>query len=450
MKINKYIAILMFAIFASCNTENINTDEHEHEHGEEGVVKLNKEQQKALDLKIGSFEMRNLTTIVKINGQLEVAPQDKADITTLIGGTVREIKVFYGDKVKKGQVLAILEHPDFISLQEEFAEVANDLEYLEQNYKRQKHLIETKATSDQDFQKSKSEYFTKKARYQGLKSRLLLLNLSPEKVKQGEITNLISLISPISGYVNSLNIKLGSFVSTKDILLEVVDNNAIHADFMVYEKDVHFLKIGQKIHFTVSNKNQTEYTATIFAIGKQFEKDTRAVHIHSEIDDKIDGLIPGMYITGHLHTDKNYVKTLPNDAIVTEGDKSYIFIVDNDEHDEHEGNNHEAEDEQSHEGHNHDISEENHEGHNHESDEHAEHKEEHNHEADEHDHEGSEHVEEKEILRLKMVEVIVGSSDDAYTEVRLLEELPTNTKVAINSAYYLLSDLKKEETEHEH
>ncbi len=418
MKINKYIAILMFAIFASCNTENINTDEHEHEHehGEEGVVKLNKEQQKALNLKIGSFEMRNLTTIVKINGQLEVAPQDKADITTLIGGTVQQIKVFYGDKVKKGQILAVLEHPDFISLQEEFAEVANDLEYLEQSYKRQKHLIETKATSDQDFQKAKSDYFTKKARYQGLKSRLLLLNLSPSKVKQGEITNLISLISPISGYINSINIKLGSFVSTQDVLFEVVNNNAIHADFLVYEKDIHYLNIGQKIHFTVSNKAKKEYTATIFAIGKKIEEDTRAVPIHSNIDNKTEDLIPGMYITGHLHTDTNYVKALPNDAVVSDGIKSYIFIVDNDKHEEH---NHKTENNDEREEHSHEV-------HNHKN------------------------IKEFDSIKLKMTEVIIGQSDDAYTQISLLKELPKDTKIVLNSAYYLLSDLKKEETEHEH
>jgi len=418
MKINKYIAILMFAIFASCNTENINTDEHEHEHehGEEGVVKLNKEQQKALNLKIGSFEMRNLTTIVKINGQLEVAPQDKADITTLIGGTVQQIKVFYGDKVKKGQILAVLEHPDFISLQEEFAEVANDLEYLEQSYKRQKHLIETKATSDQDFQKAKSDYFTKKARYQGLKSRLLLLNLSPSKVKQGEITNLISLISPISGYINSINIKLGSFVSTQDVLFEVVNNNAIHADFLVYEKDIHYLNIGQKIHFTVSNKAKKEYTATIFAIGKKIEEDTRAVPIHSNIDNKTEDLIPGMYITGHLHTDTNYVKALPNDAVVSDGIKSYIFIVDNDKHEEY---NHKTENNDEREEHSHEV-------HNHKN------------------------IKEFDSIKLKMTEVIIGQSDDAYTQISLLKELPKDTKIVLNSAYYLLSDLKKEETEHEH
>ena len=469
MKKKIYIALISLAMLVSCQTENKdNHDEHNHdEHGEEGVVSLNKNQQEALKLEVGGFEMRNLTTVVKINGQLEVSPENRADITTLIGGTVKEIKVFYGDKIRKGQVLAILEHPDFISLQEEFAEIANNLEYKEEDYNRQKELQKTNATAKKEFQKARADYYTTKARYEGLKSRLLLLNLSPEKVKQGEITNLISIISPINGYVNKINVKLGSFVSTQDVLFGITDNNAIHADFMVYENDVHLLKMGQKIHFTVANRPNEEFTANIFAIGKEFDSNTRAVHIHTNVNENTDGLIPGMYITGHLHTDGNYVKTLPNDAIVKEGTKSYIFVVDNhNSHikDNHESHNHKAEDEDSHNSHNHEreehnveITEHNHEHnenghdshneHNHEIEENN-HQEEHHHESEEHQH--SQNAGLPEIISLKMVEVIVGQSDDGYTEVTLRDSLPKDVIIALNSAYYLLSDLKKEETEHEH
>src|SRR5690606_38621962 len=97
---------------------------------------------------------------------------------------------------------------------------------------------------------------------------------------------------------------------------------------MVYENDVHLLKNGQKVDFTVSNRPGEELSATIFAIGKEFEPNTRAVHIHARLDKNPGNLIPGMYVSGHIHTDENYTRTLPNDAVVTEGTKSYIFILD--------------------------------------------------------------------------------------------------------------------------
>ena len=321
----------------SCNTKNKTpgeSEEHE-EHGPEGVVLLNENQREALNLKLGTFQMRNLTTVVKTNGQLEVPPSASADITAVIGGNVKEIKVFHGDRVINGQLLAILEHPDYIALQENFAEVANRLEFLEQEFERQKELFENNVGAGRDFQQAKAEYNTEKAKYEGLKSRMQLLNLSPEKVMKGEISNTININSPINGFVNEVNIKVGSYVDAKDILLEITDNTAIHADFMVYEKDVHLVKEGQKVHFTVSNRPDEELTATVFAIGKEFEANSRAVHIHADIDEKVSGLISGMYISGHLHTDEKFTRTLPNDAIVTEGTKSYIFIQVNEALEEH-------------------------------------------------------------------------------------------------------------------
>ncbi len=434
------LVLMLFLVVTSCETDKNKGKEYEEEHakhGVEGVVELNEQQRDALNLTLGSFQMRNLTTVVKVNGELAIAPENKAEITTLIGGNIKEIKVFHGDKVRKGQVLAVLEHPDFISLQESYAEFASSLEYLEQDYLSQKDLYERNAGSNKDYQKAKADYFIAKARYQGLHSRLLLLNLSPEDVRNGKISNVISLYSPINGFVNKINVKLGSYVGPEDKLFEITDNSAIHADFMIYEKDVHLIKMGQLIHFTVANRPEEEFTATIFAIGKEFEANSRSVQIHAQINEDVKELYPGMYISGHLHIDKKLTTTLPDDAIVTEGTKSFIFVQVDSEKDEHQ---HEAEG-SGHEGHNHEL--ENHDGHNHEAEEVSH--EGHNHEVEE-----SNHEKHSDKMAFKMVEVMTGSKDDGYTEVKLIEPLPENTKIVMNAAYYLLADMKKEETEHEH
>jgi len=383
MKKNIYLVLIamLSVTVMSCNTKNKEAQE-EQEHSKEGIVVLSKKQQKYLNLEIGNFKMRNLTTVIKINGVMEVPPKSRASATAIIGGNVKKINVFQGDKVQKGQTLAVLEHPDYISLQEEFATIANSLDYLKQEYERQKKLFDNNVGTGKNYQKAKSDYNIAKVKYEGLKSRLLLLGLSPNNVKEGKISNTINIIAPISGYVNEVNIKIGEYTDAKTELFGLADNAKLHADFKIYEKDVHLLDIGQKIHFTVANRTDKEYDATIFAIGKEFNRNSRSVNIHAKIKENAEGLISGMYISGHLHTDKNYVKTLPNDAIVTEGTKSFIFIVDG------------------------------------ENDENTE---------------------------FKMLEIIKGQSDDGFTQVHLLEELPKNTQIVLNKAYYLLSDMNKDE-----
>jgi len=413
MKSKIFIAFIAFATLMSCNVQNNSEHEEEEneEHGPEGLVILSEKQRDALKLELGSFQQRNLTTLVKTNGELEVPPSSIADITAIIGGNVKEIRVFHGDKVKKGQVLAVLEHPDYISLQEEFSEIANKLEFLEKEYNRQKELFENNVGAGKDYQQVKSEYNTAKSRYEGLKSRLHLLNLSPENVKNGSISNTIRIISPINGYVNEININVGTYVDSKDKLMEVVDNNRIHADFLVFENDVHRIKVGQIVDFTVSNKPGEELSAKIFAIGKEFEANSRAVHIHAHLLKMQTGLIPGMYISGHIHTDKNYTQALPDNAIVTEGTKSFIFVLDQEALEEYKE---EMEENESNE--------------------------------EEHEEEGEEEIEiGEDAMAFRMVEVVTGQKDGGYTEVKLLDSLPENTQIVMNAAYYLLSDLKKGE-----
>lgn len=394
MKLYILMIAVLSAIFTSCGNgtnKQASDEQHEtHREAPEGVVVLNKQQRKVLALELGTFKMRNLTTVVKTNGQLEVPPAASADVSTIIGGNVKEIKVFDGDKVQQGQVLALLEHPDYITIQEDFAKSANRLQFLELEYNRQKELFDNKVGSGKDFQQIQSDFNTEKAKFEGLKARLNLLHISVDDAKNGIIVSTSPIVSPISGYVNDVKIKLGTYVNAEDKLFNITDNRRVHADFLVYEKDAGLLKLGQKIDFTVANQ-QGELSAKIFAIGKKFEPNVRAVHIHAQLDSVPQGLIPGMYVSGHIHTNDSYVQTLPNDAIVSEGTQSYIFVLDKELATPH------APDAQT----------------------------------------------------FKMVEVVVGKEDEGYTEVKLLTPLPDDTQIVLNAAYYLMADLKKEETEHE-
>jgi len=387
----RYIIILILALgIISCkNThEEVHTDAHnENEHEKEEVVLLSKEQIEALNLKTGFMQKRNLTTVVKLNGQLEVPSSSKADITSSMGGNIKEIKVFHGDMVKKGQIVAVLEHPDFVALQEDFAQEASNLQFLESEFERQKTLYDNNVASGKEFQKIKAQYNSAKAKVNGLKARLKLLNISPQKVLDGKFSTSINIISPISGYVSEIKVNTGSYLDANESIMVITDNTQIHADFLVYENDVQFVKKGQLIHFEVANQAEKEYIASIFAIGMEFEENTRAVHIHAKVEDP-QGLIPGMYISGHLHTDKNYVNTIPDEAIVSEGSKAYVFIV----------------------------IDENKDG----------------------------------ISSFKKEEVIPGLSEGGFTEIKFSSALKPETKIAINSAYYLFSDLNKESTEHNH
>src|SRR5690606_27471665 len=158
-----------------------------------------------------------------------------------------------GSKVQKGQTLAILEHPDFIKLQQEYVDTKNSLSYLQKEYERQKELADNDAGTGKMYQRAENEYNGGKARINSLVSQLKVLNVNINQLNRGKITASIILKSPITGYVGHIKANTGAYAEPNTPLFEIIDNSQIHCDLLVYEKDIFKVKEGQKIHFTITN-----------------------------------------------------------------------------------------------------------------------------------------------------------------------------------------------------
>jgi len=391
------------------------------EHGEEGTVSLTERQMDAIGLKMVRIERRNLNIGVQVTGKLELAPQDIADISPIMGGVVKSISVIEGDKVTKGQLLATLEHPDFIQLQQDFINGTNTLAYLEKDYNRQKKLYEEKIGSGKEFQKISAEYNNKKSLVKALKIKLTMLGLNTKEIANGKIYSVVTVTSPMNGIVSLVETNVGAYVEPLTKLFEVVNNDKLHADFRVYEKDISSVSVGQKIFFTTTSHSE-EFEGEIFAISPVFEENPRALHVHATIENEKKNLIPGMYIQGRIIAKNTLTTALPEHAVVTQEEKTYIFVkIKGKKHDH---------------GHEETANTKEHE--------HGEHTEKKG--KDEHGHSG--HEEGK--WTFKMTEVIVGASNGDYIEVKLLKPLSNGTEIAGNGAYYLLAEMGKGETEHSH
>lgn len=114
-------------------------------------------------------------------------PQNEAAVTAIIGANITSIKVIEGDKVRKGQVLAYLSHPDLIKLQTDYINSWNQLQYLEKEYQRQKKLYEEKVGSGKEFQKIQADYQSMKGTVKGYEAQLKLMGLNLDKMLKGEL-----------------------------------------------------------------------------------------------------------------------------------------------------------------------------------------------------------------------------------------------------------------------
>jgi len=427
--INKTIGLLFLGLlFTACGSgETINEhngeEEHGHEEGGENTVAISQLQIKSIDLNLVELEEKNMSPSVHVNGTLEIPPQHKADISPIMGGIVKQIYVIEGDRVKKGQVLATLQHPDFIQLQNDYNTNINNFEYTEKEYFRQQKLNKEKVTSDKSFQKITAEYKNLKATVAAQKIKLQLLGLNVKSIEEGKIYASINITSPFNGFVSAVETNIGNYAAPLSRLFEIVNSDEMHADFMVYEKDINDIAIGQTVYFSTSSMT-SEFSGKIHNISPVFETDPKALHVHVDIDETESKLIPGMYISGRIIIDDAPTTALPDHAVVQDQGKSYIFVQTTAKKDAHDhGNGHGDDD-----GHGHDEKPaKKDDGHGH---------------GDSNGHD--------EGYAFEKIEVIEGISVNGYTEIKLLTPLKPHAKIAGNGAYFLLAEMGKGETEHEH
>lgn len=432
--LNIYFAAILLALFlTSCGTEP-EPEVHAHEETENAptdMVHLVQDQMDVMNIELGTFKEVNLKTTIKANGQLELPPQNKASVSALMRGRVSSVSVVEGDKVKKGQVLARLEHPEFIILQKEYLEKTASIKFLKQDFDRKKELLADSITAVKTYQEADAKYNTAKAEISGLEAQLKLLGIGLEQLKQGKVVSSVPVTSPISGYVRLVKINMGMSVQPEQEMFEIVDNEHIHIDLRVYEKDIDKLEEGQKVHFSLTTKPNEVLEGKIFAIGKAFENDPKAVIVHAEIDNKTGNLLPGMYVDARIETDLSKVRALPNEAIVEDGGLSYIFVRETegaspDSHDDGDSQGHDHGEGHDHDdGHGHDEGEGEGEG-----------------DKDDGDHGGE--------FLFRKIEVNTGAKDIGFVEVVPAQKIPESPTIVIKGAYYLMAELKKGEGGEEH
>src|SRR5690606_19055847 len=161
-----------------------------------------------------------------------------------------------------------------------------------------------------------------------LESQLRQLGVNPSRIREGDFYDQMPVISPIDGSVVKVAVKTGQYVQPQTNILEIVNTDHIHADLMVFEKDVHKVKKGQRVRFRVETLPEDELFAEIYSVGKTFEQSPKAVHVHAEIENKKGNLIPGMYIKGEILLDSVETLALPESAIVREEDHFLAFIAE--------------------------------------------------------------------------------------------------------------------------
>ena len=304
---------------------NKNADEALSAPENTNSVTLTDAQIKNAGIITGEVTRKEISTILKLNGIVDVPPQNMVSISAPLGGYLKSTTLLPGMHITKGDVIAVMEDQQYIQLQQDYLTAKARIGFLENEYHRQKDLNSSQASSDKVFQQAEADYRSQQVLMAALAEKLRLAGINVDQLNEKNISRSVNIYSPINGYVSKVDVNIGKYVSPTEVLFELVNPADIHLALKVFEKDLDKLFIGQKLVAYTNNDPGKKYPCEILLIGKDLtiERNTD-VHCHFETYDK--SLIPGTYMNAEIEVKKNDAYTLPEDAVVRFENKNYVFI----------------------------------------------------------------------------------------------------------------------------
>ena len=258
-------------------------------------------------LKLADIE----TTVVKkgipertvyLLGTIKPDERRIAEMTARFGGRIEKLFVnFTGQEVRKGQKLALIYSPELIAAQKELLEA-----------------VKFKDTSP--------------GFYKAARTKLKLWDLTEDQIDKlenaGETQHYFELLSPISGTVTKRYVTLGDYVKEGSPLFEVIDLRKVWAMFDAYESDLPWIKVGDKIGFSIQSLPGKNYTGKVIYIDPFIDATTRVAGVRVELNNPKLELKPEMYISGILHSEmeKQNDILIPKSSILWTGKRAVVYV----------------------------------------------------------------------------------------------------------------------------
>lgn len=317
--------IFSIVLLYSCSNKQSSESGNEETTNSETTVQLTEAQFKNANIKSEKIRKQNISSVLKVNGKIEVPPQNIVSISAQLGGYLKSSQLLPGMKVKKGEIIAVMEDQQYIQLQQDYLTTKTKLVFQEKEYNRQKELNQNKATSDKSFQLTESEYLSQKIAEKALYEKLKLIGINPESLNEASISRSINIYAPIDGFVSAVNVNIGKYVNPSEVLFELVNPTDIHLALTVFEKDISKLYIGQKLVAYTNNEPHKKHPCEIILIGQNLSRE-RSIDVHCHFHDYDKTLIPGMYMNAEIEIESKDTYVIKDEAIVNNINKNFIFI----------------------------------------------------------------------------------------------------------------------------
>jgi membrane fusion protein, heavy metal efflux system len=266
---------------------------------------------------------------VRLNGRLAWNEDRTVRVYSPFAGRVTRILVQPGDRVSRGQTLALLGSAEFGQAQAEARRAETDVALAEKNLQRVKELEGVGVAPRKDLQVAEAEHARAQAELDRARGRLRLYGGA---ANSGDQT--FAVASPIDGTVVERNINPGQEIRPDQITanlppLFVVSNpNSLWAILDATEKDLPALTVGKRVSIRAPVYDDERFDGRIANVSDFLDPATRTLKVRATLDNNHRRLKAEMFVTGEIELEQAPQIEVPAKAVFFQGGKNYVFVED--------------------------------------------------------------------------------------------------------------------------
>ena len=256
---------------------------------------------------------------------VESDPARTASVLTPLSGRVTALKVELGDRVKLGQVLAVIDSPDLDQAYDDYDKAADAAKLTERNLARQEAQNKIGAASDRDLDQTRSDNVQAAAELTRAKARLSMLGASADK---GNASRLLAITAPMAGSITTLAVARGTLINDPtQPLLTVADLSTVWVTALAAEKDLGAISKNQEAEVTLSAYPGRVLKGKVLFVSDVLEADSRRNKIRIAFANPDYSLKPNMFASVTLEGAQGSMVVLPSSALLMNNDRTSVFVA---------------------------------------------------------------------------------------------------------------------------
>ena len=346
------LPLLLFLLFfvAACSDHSTEGhDEHGDEthseesgpHGEEiheeGVVELSPEMLERVKIRTAVVSTRVLPAELLTTGQVDFEQDRLAHVTPRIPGRVDEVQADLGDRIQKGQVLAIIDSIELGQAKSAYLQAKAHEELARQNFEREEGLFAERISSEKEMLAAKAAHLEATARLRNSEETLRLYGIQDQTIQtlsyEGGQTSLLPVRAPLSGRVVEKHVTVGELVTPERSMFTIADLGHVWVWIDVYERNLRHVHLEDDVAVAADAYPDELFLGKVSYLSDQVDADTRTVRARIDVNNPDHKLRPGMFARVTL-TDPHIESTglepslvVPVGAVQRDGEEFIVFVA---------------------------------------------------------------------------------------------------------------------------